>query len=631
MKRSLLICLICLCVLFAGFAKAADIEPVTTEPACEDLRSLVAAGWPDISPQREASARLRVVENGSYILFTSTTANGTIRYRIKPSAGLESIEGQINNKKWIPLGKGFEVAVLDVGPMRDLISYKIANTTWIGTYRHSKIDMILTVKIDLSGGTLRVQLNTDQGRALNINLPFPDGGKDVDIPYLNGYEGSIKYLPKNNLFYSCLVDWTKTNSTIPVPRISYQADLGGKVARVNDLIAITLSDSVDKVLPSIPNPVSAYRQEIADRMVVEFWYGNFDRIGETLDMYHEYGMDNIVAIIHRWQRYGFDTKYPDIFPPDPQRGGLDTLRTVVKRAAEHGQKIALHENYADFYPEAPSWNEADLMRTASGGFQEAWATSKHCSPSKMVSHAQKVMPLIKKELAPNAVFLDVHSALAPWFRVDFRADVPYSAQMKGNRIFTNDLWEYARKNYGGPVFGEGCFSWVHAGCIDSVDAQHKETGRFFVDFALLKIRPQATNHGMGYYERWNQSGYEPKDWMIQVPSHWEMDDYRAAEVAFAHAANVGSQANRIIELVAKEYYLVRPLISRQIDSKVVNIAYHDGKKWLSSSEAIIADAQKVRCVRITYDNGLVVYVNRSSNPWEVDIFFLIGGAGFEAR
>ncbi len=600
---------------------------------CILLMSAVSeASSPDVSPQREGTAAINVLQQTSFVTFTAKSDRGTVSYRVKPQEGLASIEGKYGDGRWIPLGKGFQIAVVDVGPVWEPVRSAVQGHTWTGIYRQQKSGLTLTVKADLSGGTLRVRLSTDRGTPLNIEMPAPEGAANVDVPYLLGYDGSIKYLPKDKLFFSCLVDWTKTNSSVPVPRISYQANLAKKTAPVSDLIAFTLSDDIDCVLPSIPNPVSPYRKEIAGRMIVEiWWYGNFDRIGDMLDLYHAYGMDQILAIVHRWQRYGYDTKFPDIFPPDPQRGGLETLRDVIKRATGYGQRVALHENYVDVYPDAPSWNEADLMRLANGDFQAAWANARHCSPSRMKAHAEKVMPVIKRELGTNACFLDVHSAQAPWFRTDFRADVPYSGQMKGTRLFTNELWAYARKVYDGPVLGEGSYDWVHSGCLDGVEAQVGGKGaRFFVDFVLQKVRPQVINHGVGYYERWSL-GYDKGDWMLQAPDPTDMDDYRITEIAYGHAANIGGQVNRIIELAAKEYYMVRPLTQHQVDAHVAEIMYHDGTAWLTPSQAILRKSDEVRRVRVTYDNGLVIHVNRSGAPWSIDKDTAIGPIGIVAR
>ena len=261
-----------------------------------DLKGLAVSGAADISPQSEGLAAGSVGQAGKWVVFKAGGDGWGVGYRFDPSVALSSLEGQYNGGKWIFLGKGFGVAVVDVGPNWELVRSGIEKKSWRGEYRQAKSGLKLSVTVDLSGGSLRVGLKTDRGAPLNISAPGPDKAVDLDIPYLLGYDGSVKYLPEDKLFFSYLVDWTKTNSAIPVPRISYQPNLKGKTPPVEDLVVFTLSNEIDAVLPSIPNPVSPYRREIADRMVAEFWLGSFDKIGETLDMYHEYGMDKVAAL-----------------------------------------------------------------------------------------------------------------------------------------------------------------------------------------------------------------------------------------------------------------------------------------------------------------------------------------------
>lgn len=621
---------------FLGLSVLASWEGLVALAGAADLRDLSLAGAVDICPQGKASAQSQPVRvEAGWVLFAATDATGgKVEYRFRPEAGLASLEGRFHDGTWVKLGTGFQVAVTNIGPQQAFVSGAPAGLAWTGRWHNPDAKLTVTARLELSGGSLRITLDGDHGLPLNVGLPEADGSVPVaGIPYFSmfdQYDRFVRYLPKDKLFVSCLVDWTKTAGAIPVPRISYQANLAGVTPKLHDVIALTLSDSIDAVLPSIPNPVSSWRRQIAGAMVVECWTGSFAQLGGLLDTYHEYGMDDLLVLVHRWQRYGYDTRFPDFYPPSPSRGGLDTLAGVVKRATARGQRVAVHENYVDLYPASSAWDEAALMRTADGKTIAAWADSKHVATSRGLALAKARMPEIRNGLGTNACFLDVHSAQAPWFRVDYNPKVPYSAQMKGTLEFTNQLWAFARQNYQGPVVGEGCYSWIHAGHIDSVDAQDSIKGRFFVDFDLLKIRPLATNHGMGYYERWNTYGYVP-DWMTQPPSYPELDDYRASQVAYLHAANLCFQYNAVIEVAAKEYYQARPLVRRLVDAKVVAIQYHDGARWLSSSQAIVvAEVAAVRRVRISYDNGVVIYVNRAAQPWTVSAALRIGPAGFAA-
>ncbi len=628
---------------------------IPPEYAVHDLTPLAGADRPDICPQIGSGAGARIATGDETVVLRPRDGEADVEYRLRPGLGLDSIEGRFRGGPWAPLTRGLRFRLAGKGAAapsgrgrRRPMEKSDARAELVGTqtdgqagalrlaYRYTTAGgqrLAVSADLTLSGGSLRLRLSSPQGVPLEILRPVPDAAAGVkDITFLLGYDGTVKYLPEQKLFFSYLVDWTQTNSSVPAPNIVYVPSLDGKIAPLRETIALTLSDSIDGVLPSIPNPPSPYRGLMANSMVLEIWRGHFAEIGELLDRYHGYGMDRIVALVHRWQRYGFDTKLPVHFPPNPRRGGLRTLREAVAPAVRRGQRVALHENYVDMYPDSPLWNEHHLLKLATGDYCKSWGKSRHISPSHIMDYAGKTMPLIKKEIGTNACFLDVHSAQAPWFRTDFRAGVRGAGTMAATREFTNRLWRFARKVYGGPVIGEGCYSWVHAGCLDSVMAQTNRSARFFVDFALLKIRPLQINHGAGYFERWNPRGYRQPDWQVCPLTPEEMDDYRASEVAYQTAATVNDQIKRNITLAAREYYLVRPLTAHLYDCKVKSIRYHDGRNWLSSSQAVLVRSKsKVRRVEIVFENGTVIHVNRSAKPWKIDAKTRIGPYGFLAR
>lgn len=197
-------------------------------------------------------------------------------------------------------------------------------------------------------------------------------------------EGDIGYLPRERAFRSYTPDWTKSNASF-LYLIIYQASLDGKLNPLHEVLSFTLADSIDKVLPSIPNPVSPYRGKMASSVVLEYWYGHFDELGALLDSYHKYGMDSLIVLVHRWQNAGFDRKYPATMPPSASRGGLDTLRRTIAEAQSRGQLIALHENYKDFYPDSPSgiWSTPCSLpratRSPPGPTQRRWHPPKYFS------------------------------------------------------------------------------------------------------------------------------------------------------------------------------------------------------------------------------------------------------------
>lgn len=45
---------------------------------------------------------------------------------------------------------------------------------------------------------------------------------------------------------------------------------------------------------------------------------------------------------------------------------------LIKTAKFHGNRIALHENYVDMYPDSDLYDESALAGTPSGDFKKAW-------------------------------------------------------------------------------------------------------------------------------------------------------------------------------------------------------------------------------------------------------------------
>jgi hypothetical protein len=223
------------------------------------------------------------------------------------------------------------------------------------------------------------------------------------------------------------------------------------------------------------------------------------------------------------------------------------------------------------------------------------------------------------------MYLDVHSAVPPWFHVDFRAEQPKAGQFRAVWEAHRDLFKFERDLFSGPVWGEGNSHWYWSGLLDGVEAQFGtgwpvnagETAPLFVDFDLLKIHPLQFNHGMGYYERWLASGYKG-NWASRVMPQVKMDQYRMQAIAYGHAGFVGHQAWRQLPCVWQEAGLMRDVQARYAAALARDIRYEVGGQMMTASEALAAEAPLDR-VRITYDNGLTVWCNSRAQLWFVKL------------
>ncbi len=619
-----------------------------------DFSLLLGEQRDNVAPQCPAGSASLAWHDG--VAVWRNRVDGTqYEYSFTPAAGLAALRAAVNGGPAVAATTAMAPELGGAPAVETLLNTRIEGDTLIAGYRWSNAlhTLDVAVKLYLSGGSLCLEFASDQaGVPLRIRKPRPEGlhriadGDDTNFRYDDniaffGFGGDGGYLPQAKYFYSYQADWTQTNSTAPSPVIHYASTLDGRtVAPLRDMIAITVADTLAKVLPSIPNPTSPYRRELASRMVLEYWYGHFDELGELLETYHRYGMDQLVVLVHRWQRAGFDRQLPDIMPPSAARGGEETLRAVIARAKGWGMRIALHDNYKDFYPDSPQWNPDDLMLCADGKPQAAWADSNEIAPSKILKYASPNMQLIREKLAPNAGYLDVHSAHLPWWRIDFRAGVPQAAMTAGTLGPNNALWQLARDNFDGPVYGESSplSSWVHSGRIDAVMGATTHDNSLIVDFQLLKIRPLATNHGAGYFERWNPRGYQ-HDWELAPLLPLEYARYALHETAFLTSPTVDDKMKRKILPAATLYYQRRKLVERLADQPVAAIYYYTPENVrMTSSQAVLLPRSQSQRLEERFADGSVSYLNFAKGPWEVrpdltlaPLSFYAEGPGFQAE
>lgn len=629
---------------------AAPLRISEPEARKVDVSLLGGAGAANVAPQRP-SGKVQITRDGQVFTFRNQVDGTDYLYAIDAEKGLASLTAQVNGRAVLPVGKEWKIELGGKAVAWKLNSARSTGTAvqLAGEWSTPDQTLPLEMKLSLSGGSLCIELASKTGAPLLIDTPNLAGVlklsdahntamRGMDPVAFLGFGGDLFFVAETSQFYSYYVDWTKSNSTEPYAAIRY-VPANGRTAPLAETIVITLSDALVKVLPSIPNPVSPYRGKLADSMVMEFWYGHFDELAELLEQYHRYGMDNLVVLMHRWQNAGFDRKYPTVMPPSPSRGGLETLRAAATIARRNGQILALHENYKDFYPDSPQWNEADLLVMQNGSYQNAWADAKEMAPSKIRKYAEPMMKRIHSEVGTNGCFLDVHSTHLPWWRVDFRPGVPDAGMMRGTLRPTNQLWQMAREIYGGPVFGEayGLTSWIHTGNIDSVMGQANYNTGLILDFLLLKIRPLATWHGAGYFERWNPRGYVA-DWQNCPLPAPEYARYSLHEVAFLTAPTMDDKIKREILPAAVNYYQKRRLISRLSGQQVTEIVYYtDDGTALSSSQAVLRPKSEIQRLREIFADGSEILLNFSDKVWEIDgrkiepLGFAASGPGFSAE
>ena len=155
------------------------------------------------------------------------------------------------------------------------------------------------------------------------------------------------------------------------------------------------------------------------RVCLDQWSGDYRRAAQDIEMAARYGVTDAVFVKHCWQRWGYDYRLPDIYPPS---GSFDDFHSMVDACKRHGILFCPHENYIDFYPDATGFSYDHILFNADGTPQKAWfnkgrdALSYRWSPDAFGPWLEANLKQIKAGFAPTAYFVDVFSAIPP---IDF--------------------------------------------------------------------------------------------------------------------------------------------------------------------------------------------------------------------
>ena len=158
-------------------------------------------------------------------------------------------------------------------------------------------------------------------------------------------------------------------------------------------------------------PAGGVRRK-AGRFVFDIWGGRYADIAQSTKRLFAYGLTDSMLIIHSWQRWGYDYRLPDIYPPNPQFGSPEDLREVGRICAAQDVPWGLHDNYIDFYPDATGYSYNHICFTEQGAPIKAWinvgreAQSYRWRPDRFMPFLQRNLEQIKANLAPTAYFID---------------------------------------------------------------------------------------------------------------------------------------------------------------------------------------------------------------------------------
>ncbi len=158
---------------------------------------------------------------------------------------------------------------------------------------------------------------------------------------------------------------------------------------------------------------------ILGKMCLDQWGGDYREAAEGVEKAARYGLADAVFVKHVWQRWGYDYRLPEIYPPSDN---FDDFMAMVDACKRHGILFCPHDNYIDFYPDAKGFSYNHIIFNPDGTPQKAWfnkgrqAQSYRWLPTAFFPWLDENLKLVKQGFAPTSYFVDVFSAIPP---VDF--------------------------------------------------------------------------------------------------------------------------------------------------------------------------------------------------------------------
>ena len=413
------------------------------------------------------------------------------------------------------------------------------------------------------------------------------GGISI-VPGVDAPPESFKVDPDAR-FYSLHTPTTQTVTLIPAPVVWEAAMIWRKV---NGLHAAA----------GVP--------QMAGRFTFDLWafgrhYTGYREAAQTLRRAFHYGLTDSLVVWHNWQRWGYDYRLPDVYPPDPKMGTLADFVDLVQACKTNGVLFAPHDNYVDIYPDAEGFSYEDITFKPLGQPVRAYVSPLwNGSPSYRLradrSHPfiERNLKMIRAEFAPTAYFLDVWSAHPP---TDFFNSEGEYFDRRYERDAQRKELAFVRDYLGhdAPVISE-CGHDELIGWLDGGQAQHLSADAWRVKCADSERVPwfDSAHHdrfildGAGYGNRYSGS-LDPK--LHGVYS----DDYIATEVLTGHPSMVEDAFSHD---VVRKYWLLHDL------GRALALRRMEGFEF---------DRSNLHRQHVRWEGGAEVYVNRGMENWTV--------------
>ncbi len=138
----------------------------------------------------------------------------------------------------------------------------------------------------------------------------------------------------------------------------------------------------------------------------------FEARAEQLCALRAKGVERAYLHFDGWGRRGYDNQHPDPFPPNEECGGVEGMRLLANTARRLGYIFGIHDQYRDFYFDAPSFSGQLAVENADhtrhdGGHWDGGRMTLLCSECALDFVKRNYTLLAEAGIDVRAAYLDV--------------------------------------------------------------------------------------------------------------------------------------------------------------------------------------------------------------------------------
>ena len=418
-------------------------------------------------------------------------------------------------------------------------------------------------------------------------------------------------------------DWYLSNASVPFSlntindgRTSYQGGVryihktDGTRNDCFERFFVTLSPRYEEVLPTVPNPKSPYMHVAGTHVWRAHGAANRARDAAYWTNIWRHGMRECVITDHEtgWRDGGESFTFRTRTAPGKggDQGQYDYARLMQDKL---GFVYGPYNNFTDFAPVNEFWSFDLISRTPDNQLQGAWMRCYAPKPARAVEYCQRLAPIIQDKFHFSTAYCDVHTAVAPWERVDYDSRVPGAGTFAATYYSFGEIMLHQKRAWKGPVYSEGNHHFYYSGLTDGNYAQDRgydiPNNPWLVDLDLRKMHDLNCNFGMGAESMFYGTKTPPASGPDGKDAY--TDRFLAATVAFGHPGFLCSGG---LDKTLRGYYMIQQLAANYTLSPVKSIGYLDETgRLLNTSAAIASGAYRRNHIVTEYANGTVTMVN----------------------